>query len=503
MSEVSREELKAAALSGVRWATAARLTAETSAFVATVVLAHLVSPAEVGRAAVALILNVLALILVWDGLGVPLVQKKEIGRHQLESAFATSLLVGGAMTAAVLVLAPFTAPLFGERTADLMQLMSPALLLAGLGVVAQSLLQRRLDFKRSSIIEATSVLAGSAAAISFAVAGLDAESIVLGALTKMGVSVLLLNLAVVTWWPRWRGRAAGELVRFGAPAALASFAYQGLRNVDYAIIGAQLNAAAVGFYYRAFQLGVDYQGKLSAIVVRLAFPLYSRTPNLEEMRRLRSRIVRVQAALIFPLLAMFIALAPVLVPWLFGARWEPAVVPAQILAVAGMANAVGVVTGPLILAAGHARPLLAFNLGSLAAYALAVYLAAPFGLVAVSATVTAFYLLVSLLGSQYLLLRRYAGVPLRSLVPEVGPAAVSSAALLAVTVPVVQAFEGWGFAAVITLTVATALGLAVYIALLSLVFRSAWRDLAMLLRQVLGPSRLPWLRVARPSPSAP
>ena len=503
MSDFSREELKAAAVSGVRWASVARLTAETSAFATTVVLAHLLPPAEVGHAAVALIVNALAVILVWDGLGVPLVQRKRIDRHHLEGTLAISLVAGGALSAAVLLLAPATAPLFGDRTADLLQLMSPVLLLAGLGVVPQSVLQRRLAFKQTSIIEATSVVIGSSAGVALAVAGLDGEAMVLGALTKMFVSVLLLNLTVTSWWPRWRGRSSGELLRFGAPTALASFAYQGLRNVDYAIIGAQLNAAAVGFYYRAFQLGVDYQGKISAIMLRLALPLYSRSGSADDMRRLRGRIVRVHAAVIFPLLTTFVALAPVLVPWLFGAKWEPAVVPAQILAVAGMANAVGAGTGPLILAAGHPRALLRFNLGALVVYVVAVYLAAPFGLTAVSVAVGGVYLVVLMLGGHYLLLDRLAGIPLRRLLHDVGPAAVSSAGLLAVAVPAVQLLEGWHVPALVLLPVAGALGLAVYLVLLSRFFAGAWRDLAMLVAGVVRRAPVAAPPLAHPSASAP
>ena len=41
VSDVSHERLKAAAVSGVRWGSIARVTAEASAFAATVVLAHL------------------------------------------------------------------------------------------------------------------------------------------------------------------------------------------------------------------------------------------------------------------------------------------------------------------------------------------------------------------------------------------------------------------------------------------------------------------------------
>ena len=79
------------------------------------------------------------------------------------------------------------------------------------------------------------------------------------------------------------------------------------------------------------------------------------------MRALRSRVIRINAVVIYPLLALFIATAPQLVPWLFGQQWAPAVVPAQILTVAGMARMINNGTPSLVLAAGKPRTLLAFT----------------------------------------------------------------------------------------------------------------------------------------------
>ena len=58
--------------------------------------------------------------------------------------------------------------------------------------------------------------------------------------------------------------AARDLLPYGGPAALATVAWTGFRNGDYAIIGAVLGPAQAGFYWRAYQLAVEYQSKISA-----------------------------------------------------------------------------------------------------------------------------------------------------------------------------------------------------------------------------------------------
>ena len=74
------------------------------------------------------------------------------------------------------------------------------------------------------------------------------------------------------------------------------------------------------------------------------------------------------ATVVVPLLALLIVVAPVLVPWLFGDPWRGAVVPTQILAVAGMIAAVLTGYPQVMLAVGRPRVLLQFNLVVLGVY---------------------------------------------------------------------------------------------------------------------------------------
>ena len=103
-------------------------------------------------------------------------------------------------------------------------------------------------------------------------------------------------------------------------------------------------------------------------MIRLAFPVYSRTTDLNELRRFHERATRIHAAVLLPLLSLLIVTAPDLVPWLFGERWAPAVEPVQILCVAGMIAAILTGYPQIMLAAGKPRVLLVFNVFLLALY---------------------------------------------------------------------------------------------------------------------------------------
>jgi lipopolysaccharide exporter len=482
---LERHELREAALHGVRWMAIAKVASEVALLGSTVVLARLLSPAEFGRAAVAMIAGAFALAITSQSFGAPLVQRKEIEREHVESAFFMSLALGAALTVVTFACAPILAgPLFGDATAGLVRLASPLFLLAGLSVVPYAALQRELDFRRLSTIEIASRIAGTAASVVFAAAGLGAESLVLGAIIAAVVSTAQVIAAAPLSRPWPHRGAAGEIVSFGFPAAVSGLVRQANRNVDYAILGAQLGAAQVGFYWRAFQFGIEYQTKVSSIMLRVAFPVYSRTKNLEDMRLLRSRIVRVHATLLFPLLALLIAGAPVLLPWMLGERWTPAVEPTQILALAGMTAVIMTGLGPLVLALGKPRLLLQWNVISLVPYGIMILLTAPYGIVAVCWGVVAVRTAM-VFATHAFLFKPLAGIPVRALLHDAGPAAVSSAALLAVAWPLAHWLAEVGLTPFLLLPIIGAAGGGAYLLVLYTLFQSAWADVMLLARRVL------------------
>lgn len=485
---VSRSELREATLDGVRWISITRFSFEIVAAAGAVVLAHLVPPAAYGRFAIALVVSEVALSLVNEGLGTPLVQRQTLNRRHIEGTAAVGLMGGLLLTAVTFFLSPLiTTPLFGERTAELFQLYSPVFTIAGLMIVPLAVLQRRLEFQRIGISEVASVAVGTTASVALAVAGFDAEAYVIGSLAGIAAWGLTLFVFARSPLPRWRGAEIREIATLGAPAAGAGLAGIGSRNADYAILGTQLSPAMVGFYYRAFTIGVEYERKISGIVTRIAFPVYSRTEDVSHMRELRRRIVRLDATLIFPLLALFIVVAPVVVPWLFGDRWEPAVVPAQILAIAGMATMLKNTIDPLVLAVGRARPLMVFNVCELALYAGMLFLASSGGSLVVVCAAVASFRVATLIASYAILLGRALDISLSELVGDAGPAIGACFVLAAAALPVRLLLDD--AAAVPTLAACAAVGFGAYAVTLRLVSPRSWADVMFIVRRVMPGKR--------------
>jgi O-antigen/teichoic acid export membrane protein len=503
--EISHDELKRATVSGVRWTTSARIGIEAMTLAAAVALARLIPPSGFGEAVVPLILVPLAVIFTFEGFGSALVQRKTIEPAHGEAAMLASLLTGALLTSLVVLLArPVGEPLFGQGPARLLVMISPVFVLAGIGAVSRSLLWRRLDFRRISLIEMLSLGTGAAAAVALAAAaGLDAPAIVLGALCGSLVTTVLLLLAAPPPPPIWHRGALREVMAFGLPASGAGLTYVAITNATLAVAAVRLSAAQVGIFWRAFQLGVIYQEKISGIMIRLAFPVYSRTSDIGQLRRFHERATRIHAAVILPLLALLIVTAPELVPWLFGERWTPAVEPVQILCVAGMIAAVLTGYPQIMLAAGKPRALLTFNVVLLGVYLGVSWVAAPHGTTALALGVVGvhIFLLVTVYG---VLFRRVLEIPVRRLVTDLLPAVACSLLLLAVAFPAAELLRGTETPVPLFALAIGALGGFVYLAALRSLFPVVWDDVAELTRRVLpAPSNtIGALRVRRTAEKA-
>ncbi len=483
------EDLTQAAAGGLRWVTYARIVIEVSMLGSMVVLARLIPPAEFGIFALIIIVQELALTMPMEGIGSALVQRRSITRRHLEGGLVLSLGVAVVLTLVTVVLARVVVePLFGARTASLVLLAVPWYVLGALYAVPMAVLRRKLDFRRMSIIDVTQSLSRIAIMLVLAFAGLDAEALIVGSLAGMAAAVALAAVFVRIPLPRWRRQEMRDLLPYGGPAALSAIAWTGFRNGDYAIIGGTLGAAAAGFYWRGYQLAVEYQRKISVVMTQMAFPVLARAESTEDRFALRRRMVQLLTVVLFPLLALLVLLAPVMVPWLFGPAWEPAVLPTQILALGGAAVLVTDTVGSALMAAGRARAMLVYGVAHFVVYAGAVLLVASHGLAAVAiaaAVVHSVFLVIA----YAVLLHGREGNPFTELWGDVAPAMLACVALVALAGPAELGLSSLHAPVLIHIAGVAAAGGIGYLAALRVGFPAAWGDLAAALRRVL-PARL-------------
>lgn len=491
-STPSEDDLRTATLAGVRSIALSRVAAETLAFASTVIVARLVTPGQFGQAALALVAWRVASLIASQGFTSPLVQREEITESERSTAAVLSVGLGAVLGATLFFLGPVLGRVFDAEAGRMFQLISPVFVIAAFGAVPMADLQRALDFRRLGAFEAAGALANAVVASGLAAAGLNAEAIVLGAIAATAATTALALGSTPRTRLKLDRERAPALLRFGAPAAGSSLIYTTLRNVDYAIVGAQLSATQLGIYARAYQLAVDYQGKLSGVMLRVAFPVYSRTPDLAAIRRVRVRIVRTHATVLIPLLATLAGVAPDLVPTVFGEQWRAAVVPTQLLAISGMFVATMTGTGPLLLAVGRPRLLLTWNAVMAVVYTGLVLALVSQGLTVLCIGVNVFFAGVFI--SNQIVLKRVIGVGYRQTLGDAVAGVVAGAAAFGVSTIVREAVGDELLPQAVRLVFASVVGIGAGGVLLRALFPAAWHDVSLILTRLFRRS------TSRPSP---
>jgi len=259
--------------------------------------------------------------------------------------------------------APLAAAAMHDPTVTpVLRLLSLGIALRGTAVVADALLRRHLDFRRGFFIDTASYALGfGGVAVTLALRGFGVWSLVLGSLVQtLTASIALLATVRHPVRPLLARRELEDLLGFGLPAAISGSVNYLALNGDYFVVGRLMGAVNLGLYVRAYGLMNLPQTYAAAVMSSVLFPAIAAVQA--EPARVRSgylTMTRLTAMIAAPSMTIMAVVAPHLVRWLYGPQWSGAVMPLQILSIAGyfralyhlggiVAQAVGRVYGELV-----------------------------------------------------------------------------------------------------------------------------------------------------------
>jgi O-antigen/teichoic acid export membrane protein len=224
-------------------------------------------------------------------------------------------------------------------------------------------------------------------------------------------------------------------------------------------------------------------------------------------------MVRLETVILFPALVLLTILAPVLIPWAFGARWSAAVVPTQILSLGGAATLVIDAAGVALMATGRGRAIMGYGWSHFLCYGAAVWILTPLGISAIAigaAVVHGAFVLVAytmLLHGQRDGRLAQLSAACHELLNDVVPATVSCMALAGVAVPLAMALSAVHIPVLPYLAAVSVAGGAAYLLALRVRYHESFGMLLSVVQHVLpGTRRFPHiarLKAAKLDPVAP
>ena len=239
-------------------------------------LGEILTPSEWGLAGVVLGFAGLLEIFAQLGVGPSLIQRKDLTRKQVSSAFWFSLFQGMAFSALVYYTAPTIANWFEKPEMEpVMRWVAFSFLIASVALVPRSMLIRRMDFR--SLFWSSLIAMG----LGTGAFGIWAASAGWGVYAYIGALLVQNALLGINYWIRAglrvslspQIREARLLLRYGATSTVFNFLNYSASKVDILVLDKFLpiaQDAVVGLYERSVYLmntPVTVLGKLSDSVL--------------------------------------------------------------------------------------------------------------------------------------------------------------------------------------------------------------------------------------------
>lgn len=392
--------LSDAARSGARWMVVQFGGARIVTFLVFLVLARLLDPEDFGLVAIATVFVALLQLLVEGGFSQAIIQRVDVERGHLDTVFWTSVLTGLALAGGLALAAGPISRLFGEPLlAQILPVLAIGLVLGALGSTQGAQLRRALRFGPLGVRALVSNLVAGAAGVGLAVAGAGVWALVAQFLVLSAVQTTLL-------WGLggWRPGLAVSRRHFTDIFAFSRntlgnrvLAFADKRSDDL-LIGAILGPITLGLYAVAYRLLTSIMDVLTSTLLGVAFPVFAKLQT--EPARLRHtyvRVLKIGAAVAFPLFLFFTIAADEAVRVLFGEKWLAAAPIMAVLALFGALQATLTITESCLTAIGRPQVVFRNRLLGTAVQVTAFAVAAPFGVIWVAwALVARAYLLAPL-----------------------------------------------------------------------------------------------------------
>lgn len=388
--DVPAEGLGQRSARGAAWAVGGQLFAEPMRIVNTAILARLLTPADFGLIGMAAVFFGLTAITTELGPSAAIIARKELSDEEVSSLFWGSTGVGVVLTLLAVAAAPLVASIYREpRVAPVFAALAFTVVLSAEALVHNALLRRRMDFRIPAMANLAAVAVNGIVSVAAALLGYGYWSLVIGTLVAVLVSVVIVQIGA-RFRPKlhFRWSEVKPFMSFSTTVTGAELANYGSSNVDNLLVGRLLGTGALGFYALAYNL-VTYPVRMFAtLIAQVTLPALSRiSDDAERFKAAYLRATGLSSAIVLPVLVVALVAAPDLVVGVYGGQWTGAILPFQLLCLAGMARSIGVFARSVFKAAERPMLQLRWDIALLGGVILGAIVGAPWGVGGIAAAV--------------------------------------------------------------------------------------------------------------------
>lgn len=434
------------------WSYASFAASKLGTFVAGVILARLLTPAQFGIVAFGLIAIQYLDVLGRFGLDAALVSTRDRVQEAANAVLAIGALGGVLLYAVSYMASPWIAMFFDEpQLTDIFRVLAFVIILETLAVVPTAFVRRRLDFKRKLIPDISKSVVKGAVSIGLAVTGFGVWSLVWGQLAGSATSLLLMWF-IAGWKPtRSYDRATTRsMLRFGVHLASVESLGAFMSNGDYLFVGRLLGDAALGLYQWAYKLPDLLVNNINHVVAQVAHPIFSSLQDsIERVRGYYGSYTRYIALVTFPVGVGLALIAEPFVSVVLGPQWLESIEPMRWVALALAIDSIGYIPGVLYKAINRPDILNKISFARLPFLVGGLWYATRFGITAVAMVHVALSVVDVIINS--IVVNRVIGFPGTGQMKAVAPPLLGAGVMGAIGAAVLAVVPGDSILALVAL----------------------------------------------------
>lgn len=346
-------------------------------------LARLLTPAEVGIYAVGAVLVGLAQVLRDFGVGSYLIQAKVLDEEKLRAALCVSMLLAWSLALLVLAASPMAAWFYREpRVQTVLQLLSINFVLMPFSAIAIPYLRRQMRFPAICAINLSQCSAQLLCSVVLAALGWGYLSLAWGGVAGAAatlLAVLCCRPAGLPWLPAWRG--VREILAFGSVSTAGTVIDEAGVAAPDLIIGKVTGLADLGVYSKGMGVINVFNQLVTSAISPVIFPLFSAQARAgRDLKQAYLTTVSYVTVLAWPFFGFVALMAPALVRLLYGDQWDAAVPLIRVICIGSALYSMFSMARYLLVAMGEVSTQARLDAMAVPLRVVAVLVAAPFGL---------------------------------------------------------------------------------------------------------------------------
>jgi O-antigen/teichoic acid export membrane protein len=352
--------IKQQVFSGVFYTALSKYAGIVISLVVTAVLARLLSPDDFGVVAVASVIIAFFGLFTDMGLSPAIVQHKDLSKAQLSDLFSFTFFLGIILAGLFFLFSPLIAAYYQRpMLTTICQILSINLFFASVNIVPNALFYRDKAFKYISIRGFSIQLAGGIVAIIAALWGAGLYALIINPI----LSSCLIFLISIRRYPQKLRLTMGiptlrRLFSYSAYQFLFNTINYFSRNLDTLLIGKYIGMGALGYYDKAYRLMTLPLQNITQVITPVMHPILSDYQNdRQKLGESHEKIVRLLAAIGFPLSVFLFFSSKEITLLFFGDQWLASVPVFRILSLSVGVQIVLSSSGSIFQAAGDTRSL--------------------------------------------------------------------------------------------------------------------------------------------------